>query len=538
MTTTERRHELTITVRTAREKGVEAVNDTGRVAKGKLNLDDPLILATLEVFEDLLRRDQVTRNEELSVLGSYLYRALFTGSIEDLFQDELKEARVANKRLRLQLTFTDEQEALISLPWEFLYCPDTRSGDFLATRVDLVLARFFPLGQNRTTLRPADRPLKILVAVSRPENLDTIVAQPVIEAIEKLGATGLTEADGSKTSAGAIQVSILKQPNTENLIARLDEFKPHIFHFIGHGRFAGNRAQIAFTQLSGNQVFWCDDTLLVKCFQRAQTFPRLVFLQMCEGGEMGVNRMALTSFTGFAPRLLSAEIPAVVAMKYVIRNGDAIKFSQTFYTELAKGKGIDEAVQLGRDQIGFDHGYSNRVFGTPILFLHSYDGIIQPPPPARAEAAGDMTSPAAPTGQPPPTSDTTSHVGPASGLDVGLSGSTLRGSAAPTPESFGRLPVALRLTDLRGSPAPAVGSAPGPDDLIAVIIAAAERKMSELGLNMQQRAAFFAWLASLEPDLRGKDKAAIQSLLLQYSQTAGSDLTLIQVLLAMTLSVQ
>lgn len=528
---TERKHELTITVRTAREKGVEAINDAGRVATGQLNLSDPLTLATIDVFEDLLRRDQVTRNEELAVLGSYLYRALFDGEIEALFQDELRAARTAGRRLRLQLTFTAEEEDLISLPWEFLYCQDPKSGDFLATRVDLMLARFFPIGQNRQLLKPDSGPLKILVGVSRPEGLETIVAQPVIEAIENLA-----QVNGEERPAAPIVVSVLKQPNTDSFVKALADFKPHIFHFIGHGRFANKKAQIAFTQVNSNQVFWCDDAQLVKCFQRTQAFPRLVFLQMCEGGETGVNRMALTSFTGFAPRLLSAEIPAVIAMKYVIRNGDAIKFSQTFYHELAQGKPIDEAVQLGRDQIGFDHGYSNRVFGTPILFIHSYDGIIQPaasPPIEDAPKPSAPAGPAAPSGSlVPDDSQTLLRAGPAP------TGVTLAWGAAAVAPGSGPTAADLRLSAWRGLSQPASDTASAPGDIVSVIMAAGERKISQLPLTVAEKALLFNWLAALEPELGGKDRAAIQNLLLQRSQLAGSDLTLIQILLAMTMAAQ
>lgn len=533
MSTTDRRHELTITVRTAREKGVEAVNDAGRQATGQLNLGDPLILATIDVFEDLLRRDQVTRSEELAVLGSYLYRALFSGEIEALFQDEIRIARAANRRLRLQLTFTAEQEELISLPWEFLYCQDAKSGDFLATRVDLVLARFFPIGQNRQSFMPESGPLKILVGVSRPEGLDTIVAQPVIDAIESLAQSG---AGAEDRSAAPIVVSVLKQPNTDNFVKALAEFKPHIFHFIGHGRFANKKAQIAFTQVNSNQVFWCDDGQLVKCFQRTQVFPRLVFLQMCEGGETGVNRMALTSFTGFAPRLLSADIPAVIAMKYVIRNGDAIKFSQTFYQELAKGKPIDEAAQLGRDQIGFDHGYSNRVFGTPILFIHSYDGIIQPTAPTPADDAPKPSAPAAPVAapavQPATEPSTVLRAGP-----TPLSPNLTWGAATVAPGG-GQSALTMRLGEQRGSTPAMPDAIAAVGDVVSAVMAAGERKIGQLPLTLAEKALLFNWLAALEPELRGQDKAAIQSLLLQRSQLAGSDLTLIQVLLAMTLAAQ
>ncbi len=456
-TSTPRRYELTLTVRTAHEKGIEANTDAAATAVGQLTLD-PLTRMTIEVFEDLLRRDRIERNEELVVLGSYLYKALFTGAVEKLFLEELKAARDAQKRLRLQLTFTGEQEHLIHLPWEFLYSSDPQMGDFLATRVDLVLSRYMPIPGGRTTLAPDVGPLKVLIAVSRAQGpgLGDIIAKPVIQAIEQLG-----QEEQTRPKQAGVLVRVLEQPNTTNLQAELTDFKPHIFHFIGHGRFENKKAEIALTQVGSPAVFWCDDAMLLKCFQRAQAFPRLVFLQMCEGGEIGYNQLALTSFTGFAPRLLSAQIPAVVAMKYIISNQDAIKLSKMFYQALAQGKGVDEAIQLGRDQIGFEHGYRNRVFGTPILFLHSYDGIIRPLPTLPADAN------ATPLGNKPEETTTPEGQQPGGmmplGAEAALTVASGVGAAPPTGVAGASLQTAPTLID--------------------AIIAAGKKRLQELKLN-------------------------------------------------------
>lgn len=486
--TTSRRHEFTLTVRTAHEKGVEAKTDTDATAVGQLTLD-PLTRMTIEVFEDLLRRDRIERNEELVVLGSYLYKALFTGEVETLFLAELKAARDAKKRLRLQLAFTSEQEQLINLPWEFLYSSDPQTGDFLATRVDLVLSRYMPLKGGRTSLAPDIGPLKVLIAVSRAQGpgLGDIVAKPVIQAIEQLG-----QEEQTHPKQAGVQVRVLEQPNTSNLQTELARFRPHIFHFIGHGRFENKKAEIALTQTNGPAVFWCDDAMLLKCFQRAQVFPRLIFLQMCEGGEIGYNQMALTSFTGFAPRLLSAQIPAVVAMKYIISNQDAIKLSKTFYQALAQGKGVDEAVQLGRDQIGFEHGYRNRVFGTPILFLHSYDGIIEPPPPLPPDVS------ATPLGNKPEALDSQ----PAAAAP----------GATPRDLETAVIARAIGVAEGRGLATAATGH------LLDDILAAGKQRLEELKLNSVDGLLVLQRLAHVKQALQGVSAEAIPTLMLNLAQ--------------------
>lgn len=171
-----------------------------------------------------------------------------------------------------------------------------------------------------------------------------------------------------------IAVHHLERPNLNTLEEALRTYKPHIFHFIGHGDFVDGTGRLALVG-ENNEAEWCTAPMLIETFMAADAYPRLVFLHMCEGGNVHGESSALHAFSGFAPDLIHAKIPSVVAMRYPIKNKDAKEFSLAFYSELAKGGSmVDAAVQVGRFRL--DRSRTRGVFGTPVLYMHSSDGII------------------------------------------------------------------------------------------------------------------------------------------------------------------
>lgn len=384
---TESTHELTITVR-GNDK-IKAKSKGGAEEWGELDFD-PLRQATVEVLEGWLVRNYTVREinswmmqhvkggqrRELEVLGRHLYAAIFNGGIPGLFKEQLDKARAAEARLRLQLSFEKKKADLINLPWEFLYSADRKV--FLATDVDLILTRFIPLSVDREPLDPQESPLNILIVISRPESddLGPVTTKDVVTAIENLS---------KDENLPPIAVHHLEQPNLNTLEEALRTYKPHIFHFIGHGDFFDGTGRLALVD-ENNEAEWCTAPMLIETFMAANAYPRLVFLHMCEGGDVYGESTALHAFSGFAPDLIHAKIPSVVAMRYPIKNKDAKEFSLAFYHELAKGGiMVDAAVQVGRFRL--DRSRTRGVFGTPVLYMHSSDGIIMKPTPEESTPA-------------------------------------------------------------------------------------------------------------------------------------------------------
>jgi hypothetical protein len=356
--------ELTLIVQD--QRNIRARRDDGAEVSGEVEFDS-LHDSLIRIFKGWLSLGKISQRRELEVFGTLLYRTIFGGEVGALFQQSVKETP-SGGRLRVQLSFQAGAAELASLPWEYLYCPDTetRAGYFLSTSVDLVLSRYMPLESGRQLLRPAESPLRILIVVSQPTDLPPVVAAPVIEAIIKLA------------ESYPIQIDTLDQPTIDSFLDTLEATKPHVLHFIGHGRFnrTDKQGAIALLKSDENTAEWCKDAIFADYFTHMRSTPRLVFLHLCEGGAIDLD----ANFAGLAPQLMRANIQAVVAMQYPITNKAAISFSRAFYRELAKGAPIDHAVQTGRWRITVDDptAYDNRAFGTPVLYMHSRDGIILP----------------------------------------------------------------------------------------------------------------------------------------------------------------
>jgi hypothetical protein len=134
---------------------------------------------------------------------------------------------------------------------------------------------------------------------------------------------------------------------------------------------------VAFNKKTGapikNPVKWITSQDIVGLLPFGDDKPRLVFLQVCKGAAPGT----LESFKSTASELVYADIPAVVAMQYSISNDDARLFAKTFYSCIAAGEKIDEAVKAGRIALGQQWpAWQHPRFGTPVVYLQSNKAIV------------------------------------------------------------------------------------------------------------------------------------------------------------------
>ena len=357
--------ELTVVVQD--HENVRARTQDGAEVSGYFQLNT-LHRNVISVFEDWLRECKISQRRELEALGALLYTTIFTGQMETFFEQTLDRTLHAGHRLRLQLSFQKGAADLASLPWEYLYRPETETapGYFLSTAVNLVLSRYLPLVTGRRTLQPEESPLRILIVVAKPNGLGPVLEEQTVADIQELVETY------------PIKVNILENPTVDNFLVILEDARPHVVHFMGHGRFSQTegKGEIALLAPDETSALWIGDREFTEFFVQMRSIPRLIVLHLCEGGSIDFT----ANFAGLAPQLIRAGIQAVVAMQYRISNKAAIAFSRAFYRELASGEPVDNAVQSGRYRITLSvpRAYDSRDFGTPVLYMHSRDGIIQP----------------------------------------------------------------------------------------------------------------------------------------------------------------
>lgn len=344
-------------VTTRRDDG--AVGPAGSI--GFHGVDAELI----RVFERWLReRGREWRLPEIRAFGSLLHRTLFPPDLWSWVELRLNTMGPQD-RLRLQLVFPGDGLAhLAAVPWEYLYVPNRtgRNGFFLATDRRCMLTRYIPMETGRGSMAPAAR-ARLLVLVAQPNDLGEVVAEPVLTML-----TDLAE-------RLPLDVTVCRQPTRESLGRTVKDVRPDLIHFIGHGRYDEDAEQgrVAFVDETGHSD-WVGEAVLAQLLAEAPLLPRLVFLHSCAGARADYG----ASFAGIAPRLIRRGVQCVVAMQYAVTNRTAIAFSKGFYTGLAAGLPLDEAVQSGRRSLEVLYETDARLPGIPVIYLYSRDAVLLP----------------------------------------------------------------------------------------------------------------------------------------------------------------
>ena len=280
-------------------------------------------------------------------------------NVRDLYVDSMKLiGRDQSLRLRLRLP-----PALAAMPWEYMYVDRAGGGDGM----DGFLA------------------LDPRVAIIRHEALPTPAPLPLATGVIKVVAA-LASADNLpfldlETEKADLEEALGDQPGIEPVIledATLDAVQTAIlgadvFHFAGHGAF--DRKMSDLPGIYSGAGFLALHDQIVGAEQLGVNLRgngvRLAVLGGCETG----RRDGVSVWSGIAPALVKAEIPAVVANQYKILDKTAIAFSRHFYRALVGGLPIERAVSAGRIA-AYNADTDGRDWGVPVLYLRAADGKL------------------------------------------------------------------------------------------------------------------------------------------------------------------
>jgi CHAT domain len=328
-----------------------------------------------KLTEDIQELLKITQNNQLNdssksrELGEALFDVLFDDKLGQNFIDFYDQVvHRENQLLRVELVIDERTlPEVAALPWEFMCLPQRYDSGtiWLGTAANLVFSR------RRWQWTPAkpielnkNEKLRIALVISAPGDLKPVVYKSVETALEKLAAE-LSQ-----------QVELLPVVNPANPEAVDDVLakKPHIFHFIGHGRLKDENhrevGQIAFVDDIGDAM-WVDADYFSERFNTHH--PGIVILEACEGGMMSASQ----AFVGVASRVVQQNIPVVMAMQYEVTNATASIFARRFYKKLAQGEPVDIAAQDGRRAIALSNlQYKKRDFATPVIFMRVPDGHL------------------------------------------------------------------------------------------------------------------------------------------------------------------
>jgi hypothetical protein len=305
------------------------------------------------------------KSDDLVALGKTLAGMLLPGGVREMLLASL--ARLGPREgLRLRLVLDDPR--LANIPWEYTYLPagfeEAAPYGFLALDPRISIVRHESLPMAPASPR-SELPLKLVVGMASPRGMPKLDLQAERQGIE----AALTGVDGVEvTYIDALTVGLLEDACQG----------AHIFHFAGHGAFFWERGDEAFGSgvvfLSGEDGGKVPFPVHNLALALRGAGVRVAFLGGCETG----RRDGVNPWSGVAPAMMRAGLPAAVGMQYSVYDRTAIAFTRRFYRALASGLSLDEAVTLGRLGMYTEEGEAGVDWGVPVLYLRSSDGLLFP----------------------------------------------------------------------------------------------------------------------------------------------------------------
>jgi hypothetical protein len=302
-------------------------------------------------------------------LGEMLFEVLFDDTLRNdfvLFYNQV--VQIQKQILRIELDIDEKSlPEIAALPWEFMRVPQSAGIGIilLGTVPDVSLSRRRAQWIAAQPIQlGAGEKLRIALVVSAPNNVGPVDCATLEENLEEL-VTNFPE---------KVELLPISQGNPEAINEILGK-KPHILHFVGHGRAKNEKneavEELALTDPNLGDAIWVGADYISQLLNTHK--PALVMLQACDSGTLSSKQ----PFFGVASRIVQQNIPVVVAMQYEVTNATANRFSRKFYEEILNGKPVDIAAQFGRRQISLGATlFNRRDFATPVIFMRVEDGNL------------------------------------------------------------------------------------------------------------------------------------------------------------------
>jgi hypothetical protein len=323
--------------------------------------------------------------------GERLFRRLFK---DDCLKSAWAEVRGNHFQRRIRLRIDTGAPELHTVPWELLRDP----GEADLPPVDLAAAVATPFsrylaGRWHPGSPILQRPIKILVAIANPKDLQDWGFEPIVAGKEfkrlKKATSGLeielkrfpsVSSEFSIPSRDGEIVTIGSSTKPCTLVALENELKKgyHILHFIGHGTVNQKDGTSALLmanfdnitrRVSENVFAEMLARLLSDTDTRSDQKLRLVFLSSCHTA----TRSSLDAFRGLAPLMVAAGVPAVLAMQGLVTVETAHGFAGIFYERLLQHGLVDLAANEARSAL-ISGGFSGSEI--PVLFMRLRDGLL------------------------------------------------------------------------------------------------------------------------------------------------------------------
>ena len=292
-------------------------------------------------------------------LGGLFYRAIFEGDRQALFA---RCRGYDGHAVRVVLEIDPRagaRSALAALPWELLYSRQEQA--FLALHRGSPVMRHIPVPVAQRAVPRAGR-LRLLTVAAQPHDTLQLDLAAELTALRRLG----------KRRGISVRVLEGQDANPDSIRQALEQHRPHVVHFMGHGSFDAESGQGALYMVAPD-----GSSCSVRGSDLAQTLReadalRLVVLNACDTAR-AANGAAAAPLGGVSSAIVLAGIPSVIAMQRPISDRAAITFANELYLRIASGETLDQAVTLARQAVRTAH--DNLEWSTPALFVGDPDEL-------------------------------------------------------------------------------------------------------------------------------------------------------------------
>lgn len=303
----------------------------------------------LDYLEEL-----IAEPEEVEQLGQSMHDFLFPAEVDEIFR-RCRQDKSRGLRIRLRV----DPEELSLLPWE--YCFDPRTRQYLALERQTPIVRYIAEGFAAPTTLVMPRPVKLLVVLAAPKD------QPELDMARE--EAGIRQA----LQNVPVELSVLRHATVEKLHDALLNVEPHILHFSGHGVVHNGFGALALEDTASGNT----DPLTAR--QMRSLLNRmgitLAVLNACETAKHSTR----DALMGVAQALIREEIPAVIAMQFLVSETVALMFTRRLYQFLFRGDPLEKIVTETRVGIDINTEEDRISWGIPVLFMRAQDGFLWQP---------------------------------------------------------------------------------------------------------------------------------------------------------------
>lgn len=289
--------------------------------------------------------EKMPLQDDIVAYGKNVYEALFAPG-------SLARKALAGQPDRLLLVPTTTE--LDAIPWEYAYgsygsedphAPDY-SEDLLLLECPFV--RGLP-AESRITPPTLKNGLHI-VGVS---------SDPLSDDIAKLDMTAdwMVLAESMQDVSQEITLERVRPPTLERVRQVVAGQKELVLYFTGHGGQTEEGALLCFEQENGD----LDPVPAKDLVHRLRGAVFLVTLSACVSAKPGP-----TAFSNLAAALARQKIPYALGMRFSVYEDDARVFTRIFYSELARGSSVEEALLQARLELA--RGERLWMVGAPVLY--------------------------------------------------------------------------------------------------------------------------------------------------------------------------